>query len=170
MPCQRGYIHHSTSLAVGPHASPTTNHSMGGNDICQTQHTGGVRGEGTKRVRNVMLSLVWCTGTVLRPNTSCLVPPPTTTTCLSNTMTPASQAHPTKCLTPWYHDCNGACNLECRWAVGRSASPTAPTHEMEGQRPTQGAETLERGWAPGWGLAHMLEMSGLVWCSGSVPS
>jgi hypothetical protein len=59
---------------------------------------------------------------------------------------------PHTCLTSWYHDCNGACNLECCWAVGRSVSPTAPTHEMEGQRLTQGAETLERGWAHGWGI------------------
>jgi hypothetical protein len=65
-------------------------------------------------------------------------------------------------LTPWYHDCNGACNLDWRWAVGRSASPTAPTHEMEGQRPTQGAETLEPGWAPGCGKINGSAMLGLV--------
>jgi hypothetical protein len=45
-----------------------------------------------------------------------------------------------------------------RWAVGRSASPTAPTYEMEGRRPTQEAETLERGWAPGGGKMMALHV------------
>jgi hypothetical protein len=42
-----------------------------------------------------VLDFVWCTGTDLSPNTSCLVPQPTTTTCPSNTVTPASTAQPT---------------------------------------------------------------------------